>query len=54
MKPFSVPTYDMAPDASKPVIDRFNKTMGKIPNMYAGRVPLDVINATKIASIGFI
>ena len=35
MKPFNVPTYDQAPDAAKPAFDRFNKTMGKMPNLYA-------------------
>jgi AhpD family alkylhydroperoxidase len=35
MKPFTVPTYDQAPDAAKPTFDRFNKIMGKMPNLYA-------------------
>jgi AhpD family alkylhydroperoxidase len=35
MKPFTVPTYDQAPDAAKPAFDRFNKAMGKMPNLYA-------------------
>jgi AhpD family alkylhydroperoxidase len=35
MKPFTVPTYDQAPDAAKPAFDRFNKIMGKMPNLYA-------------------
>lgn len=35
MKPFTVPTYDQAPDAAKPAFERFNKIMGKMPNLYA-------------------
>jgi AhpD family alkylhydroperoxidase len=35
MKPFTVPTYDQAPDTAKPAFDRFNKIMGKMPNLYA-------------------
>ena len=35
MKPFTVPTYDQAPDAAKPAFDRFIKLTGKMPNLYA-------------------
>ena len=35
MKPFTVPTYDQVADAAKPAFDRFNKIMGKMPNLYA-------------------
>ena len=35
MKPFTVPSYDQVDDTVKPVFDRFNKMMGKMPNLYA-------------------
>jgi AhpD family alkylhydroperoxidase len=35
MKPFIVPTYDQVSDDAKPAFDRFNKMMGKMPNLYA-------------------
>jgi AhpD family alkylhydroperoxidase len=35
MKPFTVPTYEQVPDASKPAFDRFIKLTGKMSNLYA-------------------
>ncbi|HTD98123.1 MAG TPA: carboxymuconolactone decarboxylase family protein [Mucilaginibacter sp.] len=35
MKPFTVPTYEQAPDGAKPAFERFSKLTGKMPNLYA-------------------
>lgn len=35
MRPFNVPTYEQAASDSKPAFERFQKTMGFMPNLYA-------------------